>query len=615
MKLDRSTRSTRRARPGRARVRAAALALTAVAAAWVVMAAPFAAAQSGSADDDEVILRVGVTQNLDNDNVWGITAGSDWIVATLQYDMMLKFGSADLGPEPSLATGCEPNDDYMVWTCTIQEGLLWSDGTPLTSRDIAFTYRFVIDHGISQYRSYFEDDTTFETPDDTTLIWNSPEPTFAPEMPPWVYITPEHVWSEYEGMERKDIRAVPNTPSIASGPFTLTEHQEGQGWTMEKNPNFWGEEPTIDRIDFRLYTNQEAMIQALRNGEIDFIDGVEPSLIASVEGLENVAIQRVVSDWWLNLAFNFGGQGPDAEPLPALHDHAVREAIAMAIDKQAIVDKAYAGTATPGDTIIRPASAFWHLDIPADQELAYDPVAANALLDDAGYADSDDDGIREDPETGEPLEMLIPASTDTTGAAESGELIVGFLKEIGIQVDLRPVTDAKMNDYWGAGDFDAYIWYWSGDPDPDYQLWVFTSDQCGNWSDGCFADADFDALYEEQRTTFDRDARQQLVFDAQQRVYEQIPGVVLAYPGWLQAYRSDRFEGWTPAPGEQGYLLPGYNYESLLTVQPVTGQTAAEAGDGGSGSTLWIIVGAVAVIAVIGVVVARRNRRRELEEA
>ena len=106
------------------------------------------------------------------------------------------------------------------------------------------------------------------------------------------------------------------------------------------------------------------MIQALRNGEIDFADGLKPSLIASIEGIEHVTVQRVVSDWWPNLAFNFGGQGPDADPLPALHDITVRQAIAMAIDKQAIADKVYQGTATPGDTIIRPASAFWHLDIP-----------------------------------------------------------------------------------------------------------------------------------------------------------------------------------------------------------------------------------------------------------
>lgn len=586
----------------------------AVAIAVIALLAPSLAIAQTPAPADDLVLRVGVVSDLITDNPWAVSAGSDWSVVTVQYDMMLKFAPEDLSPAPSLATGCEPNDDSTEWTCTLREGLRWSDGSPLTSRDIAFTYRFVIDNKIPQYKSYFPFDPTFETPDDRTLIWKAEEPTFAPDMPPWVYIVPQAVWAPFDGEGLRAIRAVENTPSIGSGPFTLTEWSPGQGWTMERNPYYWGEEPEVDRIEYRLYSNQEAMIQALRNGEIDFADGLRPSLIASVEGIENVTVQRVVSDWWLNLAFNFGGQGPDADPLPALRDITVREAVAMAIDKQAIADKVYQGTATPGDTIIRPASAFWHLDIPAEEEFAYDPEAANAMLDQAGYADTDGDGVREDPETGDPLELLIPASQDTTGAVESGELIVGYLDQIGIAVELRPVSDAKMNDYWGAGNFDAYIWYWSGDPDPNYQLFVFTSEQCGAWSDGCWQDPEFDALYEEQRSVFDRDARQEVVFEAQRRAYEQIPSVVLAYPGWLQAYRSDRFTGWVPAPGAGGYLLPGYNYDSLVELQPVSESVASSSG-GSSGIPGWLwLAAAVGIVALI-VVLSRRGRRRELDEA
>ena len=586
----------------------------AVAIAVIASLAPSLAIAQTPAPADDLVLRVGVVSDLITDNPWAVSAGSDWSVVTVQYDMMLKFAPEDLSPAPSLATGCEPNDDSTEWTCTLREGLRWSDGSALTSRDIAFTYRFVIDNKIPQYKSYFPFDPTFETPDDRTLIWKAEEPTFAPDMPPWVYIVPQAVWAPYDGEGLRAIRAVENTPSIGSGPFTLTEWSPGQGWTMERNPYYWGEEPEVDRIEYRLYSNQEAMIQALRNGEIDFADGLRPSLIASVEGIENVTVQRVVSDWWLNLAFNFGGQGPDADPLPALRDITVREAVAMAIDKQAIADKVYQGTATPGDTIIRPASAFWHLDIPAEEEFAYDPEAANAMLDQAGYADTDGDGVREDPETGDPLELLIPASQDTTGAVESGELIVGYLDQIGIAVELRPVSDAKMNDYWGAGNFDAYIWYWSGDPDPNYQLFVFTSEQCGAWSDGCWQDPEFDALYEEQRSVFDRDARQEVVFEAQRRAYEQIPSVVLAYPGWLQAYRSDRFTGWVPAPGAGGYLLPGYNYDSLVELQPVSESVASSSG-GSSGIPGWLwLAAAVGIVALI-VVLSRRGRRRELDEA
>lgn len=575
-----------------------------------------AVAQSGSADpqdDQELVLRVGTDVELNTDNPWAVEAGSDWSVVTTQYDMLLKFDSEDLSPAPSLATGCEPNTDSTEWTCTLREGLKWSDGSPLTSSDVAFSYRFVIDHQIPQYRSYFAKGTTFETPDERTLVWKSLEPTFALDMPPWAYVVPQSVWEPLEDAELREIREAPNTPSIGSGPFTLTEWNRGRGWTMERNPYYWGPEPAVDRIEYTLYTNQEAMIQALRNGEIDVADGISPQLIDSAEGLDDVEVQQVVSDWWLNLAFNFGGQGPEAHPLPALHDHAVREAIAMAIDKEAIVEKVYRGVATTGDTIIRPASAFWHLDIPAEEELPFDIPGANALLDDAGYADTDGDEVREDPATGEPLEMLIPASDDTTGAVGAGELIVGYLKQIGIDVTLQPVSDAKLGDYWGAGNFDAYIWYWSGDPDPNYQLFVFTSDQCGAWSDGCWKDPDFDALYEEQGKTLDRNERQQLVFEAQQLAYDEIPSVVLAYPGWLTAYRTDRVTGWVPAPGADGYLLPAYNYDSLVALRAVSAEAAADTGSVGVPGWIWLV--GIAVIALAAVVIIRRGRGSEADEA
>ena len=570
-----------------------------------VAATPATALAQSPTAQDEVVMRIGTTLDMTTANPFGANAGSDWITTTTQYDMLLKFSSEDLSPAPSLAEGCTPSEDSMTWTCTLRDGLRWSDGTPLTSRDVAFTYRFAIDNKIPQYRPYFPFDPTFETPDERTLIWRSTRPTFAPDMPPWVYIVPEHVWAPYDGKDRRTILNVRNVPSVASGPFVLTEWTKGSSWTMERNVNFWGPEPVVDRLEFRVYSNEEAMAQALLGGEIDVADGFDATLIDRLQADPNVTVHEAVSDWWLNLAFNFGGQGPDADPLPALKDHDVRKAIAMAIDKQAIADKVYLGTADPGDTIIRQASAYWHLDIPAEEEIPYDPQGAAALLDQAGYRDTDGDGVREDPETGQPLRLRMPASTDTPGAVDAGRLIAGFLSDVGIEVRLLPSSDAKMGDYWGAGNFDAYIWYWSGDPDPDYQLSVFTSDQCGGWSDGCWKDPYYDRLYERQREVTSREERLQIVQEAQRYVYEQLPNIVLAYPSWLQAYRNDRFTGWTPAPGERGYLLPSYNYDGLLTVRPV--EAAAPPARAGLPAGLWVAVAAV-VVAVVAAIVLRGRR-------
>jgi peptide/nickel transport system substrate-binding protein len=582
----------------------------------VAAAAVPAMAQTSAPADEEVVLRVGTTSDLTTPNIWGVNAGSDWAVATIQYDLMLKFSSEDASAAPSLSTGCEPSEDFMTWTCAIRDDLTWSDGEPLTSRDIAFTYEFIAKHKIPQYRADLDlaYDPVWETPDDTTLIWKSTQPTSAPLRPPWIYIVPEHFWGEYmDAPSLSAIKSVETVPGIGSGPYTLTEWRRGQSFTMERNPYFWGGDLAIDRIEYQVFSNQEAMILALENNEIDFADGLKASLFGSLDGEENVVTHSTVSDWWLNLAFNFGGQGPAADPLPALHDLDLRHAIAMAIDKSAIAEKVYLGTAAPGDTIIRPASAFWHLDVPAEDEIPFDPEGAMALLDDAGYVDSDGDGVREDPATGDPLHLRMPASTDTIGAVDAGKFIVDFLGNVGIDVEMISANDSLMGDYWGKGNFDAYIWYWSGNPDPDYQLDVFTSAQCGSWSDGCWSDPHFDELYQEQKAIMDPEERQAVVFEAQQYAYDQIPGLVLAYPGWLQAYRSDRFEGYVPHPGPDGYLMPTYNYDTLLSLRPVSASAAATPESAGVPGWIWVVGG----VAVVGVVVAaaKGRTRKDADEA
>jgi peptide/nickel transport system substrate-binding protein len=600
---------------GRNLIRTAAAAVLVFA---VAAAGGKALAQSSGADatGQDVVLRVGTTADLTTPNIWGVNAGSDWAVATIQYDLMLKFSSDDASAAPNLATGCDPSADFMTYTCHIRDDLMWSDGEEMTSRDIAFTYEFIAKHKIPQYRADLDlaYEPTWETPDDTTLIWRSTQPTSAPLRPPWIYIVPEHIWGEYmDAPDLRTIKQVDTVPGIGSGPYTITDWNRGQGFTLERNPYFWGGDLAIDRIEYTVYSNQEALILALKNNEIDFADGLKATLFQSLEGAENIVTHSTVSDWWLNLAFNFGGQGPAADPLPALQDHDLRLAMAMAIDKSAIAQKVYLGTADPGDTIIRPASAFWHLDIPAEDEIPFDPEGAMDLLDQAGYVDTDGDGVREDPRTGDPLRLRMPASTDTIGATDAGKFIVDYLGNVGIAVDMIPANDSLMDDYWGKGNFDAYIWYWSGNPDPDYQLDVFTSSQCGSWSDGCWSDPHFDALYDQQKAIMDPDERQAVVFEAQQYEYDQIPGLVLAYPGWLQAYRSDRFEGYVPHPGPDGYLMPTYNYDTLLSLHPVSAEAATTPPSVGVPGWIWAVAGLAVVVIVVGLVL--RGRRRAIDEA
>ena len=131
-------------------------------------------------------------------------------------------------------------------------------------------------------------------------------------------------------------------------------------------------------------------------------------------------------------------------------------------------------------------------------------------------------------------------------------MIADWLDDVGIRMQPEVVGETGMNEHWGKGDYDAYIWYWYGDPDPDFQLSIFTTGQCGGWSDGCFSDPAFDALYEEQRSVLDRAERREVVYDAQRYLYEQIPGSCCPTPVAPRRSEPTGSKGGPPHPAPTG---------------------------------------------------------------
>ena len=164
--------------------------------------------------NEKVILRVGTPGDIVSPNPFKACCAYEYEMMFMAYDMLFNFGQKDLAPVPGLATKCTPSSDNMTWTCDIRSGVKWSDGQPLTAADIAFTYNFQLDNGLAAFKNYLPFHPKFTAPDATTLVWKSEEPTFAPNVPPWVPIIPEHVWAKYDGESPKDIKAVPNVPAV-----------------------------------------------------------------------------------------------------------------------------------------------------------------------------------------------------------------------------------------------------------------------------------------------------------------------------------------------------------------------------------------------------------------
>ncbi|HET6792749.1 MAG TPA: ABC transporter substrate-binding protein [Actinomycetota bacterium] len=601
----------------------------AVATAVMIGLAGSALGQSATPEDEKITFNVGTTSDMVSANPFKACCSSEYEMLLLNYNMLYGFSKEDLSPVPELVEepGCEPSEDYMTWTCQIRDDVTWHDGEPLTAADIAFTYRFILDNGLSTFSDYLPFNPTFEATDDNQLIWTSEEPTLAPTVPPYIPILPEHIWGPLDGQPAKEIRAFEEIPAIGSGPFQLTEWETGQFFRMEAVEGHFFGDPTIDEIVYTVFGNDEAMVQALKAGDIDYAYDLPPTLVDSLESEENIAIVEEAADYHTNLAFNFGGQA-EAHPKvygtppatqetnhPALHDHAVRLAIAHAIDKEALAEVVFQGAAQPADTFISPDKAFWHLDIPAEEEYAFDLEEANRILDEAGYTERTAEGVRIDPESGEPLVLDIVAINNSRGSARSGELMAGWMEDIGIEFDVRVVSESKAYVEWENGTFDAYIWSWGGDPDPDFNMSIYTSDQCLGWSDGCYKNPELDQLYAEQRQTFDREARQEIVHEFQRIHYEEIPEIALVYPELLHAYRTDTFEGYVNSPTNGGAPIFAWRADSYMNLQPVTagGPEGNVADEGGMSTGLLVAIGAVVVIAIAAFVVMGRRRSEEDE--
>jgi len=164
------------------------------------------------------------------------------------------------------------------------------------------------------------------------------------------------------------------------------------------------------------------------------------------------------------------------------------------------------------------------------------------------------------------------------------------------------------NNNWYSGDFDAYVWGWGGDPDPNFILSIFETSQCLGWSDGCYSNPTYDKMFAHQSTLLDHTARVAYIQKMQQYLYDQIPEIVLNYPDYLQAYRSDRFTGWKPEPTNGGTYLFGWGnqYQGL---QPLA---AAESGSSsGIPTVLWVVLGLVAIAVIAFVALSRRRRAEE----
>jgi peptide/nickel transport system substrate-binding protein len=587
-----------------------------------LMAAPGVRAQEQPAG--KVTFTVGIINDVDSLNPFIGILAETYEVWALMYDYLVGYSQKDFSPVPGLAESWQVSDDELTWTYKIRQGVKWSDGQPLTARDAAYTFNRIMKGTFEQtnYGNYVANIKSVTAPDDTTLVMTTKKPS--PSMLRLaVPILPEHIW---KNIDEKEVSTFDNEKNaVGSGAFKLEERKTGQFVRLSANKSWWGGAPKIDEVVFRVFNNADAEIQALRKGEIDFADQLDAAPFNSLKSTEGITIVPGEYSGFDELAFNTGAALDTGQPIgdghPALKDKRVRQAIAHAIDKKALVDRVLGGYGTEATGII--PAIYKDLTFQPSETEAYtfDLAEANRLLDAAGYKDTNGDKVREMPDGSRPLRFRLFTRQESNTSQQSVQFIRGWLRDIGIATDVKVVEENRLTEIIGQGEFDMFEWGWVVEPDPDYQLSTFTcgsrsyksgGDVTANLSDSFYCNPAYDKLYQQQKVTIDPAKRAEIVKQMQRMLYVDAPYVVTFYYDDLQAYRSDRFTGFRPQPDPGGVVLFEYGIYSYLNI--TTPQAAAASGDdGGSGVPLIPIAAGVAVIGAAGVLVALRRRSTQDE--
>ncbi len=579
-----------------------------------------------------VILTIGITQDIDSANPFTGYLAESYEIYQLQYPTLLNTSAEDFSPVAGLAESWTESADKKTWTYKLRAGLTWSDGKPLTAKDAAYTFNRILkgEYEKTNFGSYTDNISKAEALDDTTLVLTVKQPSPIMERLA-VYILPEHIWKDIDGKKVQSYKneGTEDSPTVGAGPFVMVERQVGQFIRLKANDSFYGGRPAVDEIVFKIYSNGDALGQALKKGEIDFADSLGANVFDSLQGAEGVTAVSAQYSGFNELAFNTGAALDDGTPIgdgnPLLKDKALRQAIGWAIDRQTLVDKVLGGGGTPGSTVIPPIYTNLHLD-PANL-VTFDPEKAKQLLDAAGYKVGGD-GIREDAQ-GNKLSFRLFWRTESEESKKSAQFIKGWLAAVGIEIKDKGLSaDGPLGEVIGLGNFDMFEWGWVVEPDPNYQLSTFTCANrsykdgdsiLANLSDSFYCDAGYDKLFEQQAIETDSAKRADLVKQMQQQLYDDAPYVVTYYYDNREAYRSDRFTGFVPQPAPNGSLLFQYGTWSYENVKPVSAESPSASGSatattgGGepasSSSNVPLIVGGViALLAVLGIGVALGRR-------
>jgi peptide/nickel transport system substrate-binding protein len=460
------------------------------------------------------------------------SASSD--ISGLVYNGLVRYDK-NLQLEGELAESWSVSPDNRTITFHLRRGVKWHDGAPFTSADVLFTYRLLVDPKVpTAYADRYLQVQRAEAPDPHTFRVHYAQPLASALISWGLPIHPRHL------LIGQDILRSPlSRAPVGTGPFRFVEWSPGQKIVLEANPDYFEGPVGLHRVVYRIVPDPSTMFLELRSGGLDFM-GLSP--IQYAMQTDTPAFRRAFNKYrypsfsYTYLGFNLRR--------PLFQDRRVRQALAHAVDKQELIDGVLLGLGQEATGPYKPGT--WPHN-PEVRRYPYDPERARQLLAEAGWRDTDGDGILD--RDGRPFAFTILTNQGNDQRIKAGEIIQRRFREIGVDVRLRVLEWATfLKEFLNPGNFDATIMGWNIPIDPDlFNVWHSSQTRPGELNFIGFRNAEVDRLLEQGRHTLDEQERRRYYHRLQEILAEEQPYLFLFVPDALPAVAA-RFRGIDPAP-------------------------------------------------------------------
>lgn len=485
------------------------------------------------------------------------------------YEQLYIYNPVDGGvATPWLATGHEYSEDLMSVTFTLREGVLWSDGEAFTADDVAFTFNMFLEHPATDTGAMGDFLVSVEVVDDLTVTFTLNRVfTIAHELIGGRWIVPEHHWADVE-----DFALFTNAEPVGTGPLTTVDEYNEQSYTLCRNENYWqvddnGEQlPYVDCVRQVLFQGNDPANLALINGDLDWVGNFIPDID-----------QTFVDENPENHGYYFWPGGATVQlysntTKAPFDDVNFRRAMSMAIDYEAVVGIGMYGYTEASNPVgLGPRYSDWVSEdaIAYAEETGqgtYNPEGAAAALDEAGYVDSDGDGIRNLPDGGDNIAFDVQVVNGWTDWVTSVQIISQNFQDIGLDAIIQtPDFGAWFSNLQNA-EYDVSIgWGTAGNTPYNYFRNLLLSDLISEegvangetWHRWTSEEAD--ALLTAFTSTADAEEQATIVDRLQQLYVENVPAIPL-FPGptWYE-YTTYRFTGF---PTQDNYYAQGSPWDA-----------------------------------------------------